>query len=143
EFVAQEAGRIKNEYVEKLLIVAVSIATILLGLYAIIQSEYVTAPFWVSHKAFLIAASGSAIGAWLSFSIRRVDLSFDDLITLDRDWLDPILRIFFIIGLTMTACLLFWTGATNIEIGLLKTAQFSGTTAFLIGLFSGIGERGL
>jgi hypothetical protein len=143
EFVAQEAGRIKNEYVVKLLIVSGIISTVLLGLYAAIQTERITPLFWAQHKAFLVAAAGSAIGAWLSFSIRRVDLSFDDLITLDSDWLDPILRILFIIGLTMTLCLLFWTGATNIAIGSLETAQFSGSTAFLIGVFSGIAERGL
>jgi hypothetical protein len=143
EFVAQEAGRIKNEYVVRLLIVSAIATTILLGLYAAIHSGRITAPFWTFHKPFLIAAAGSAIGAWLSFSIRRVDLSFDDLITLDRDWLDPILRILFIIGLTMTACLLFWKEVINIDIGLLKTAKFSGATALLIGIFSGIAERGL
>jgi hypothetical protein len=143
EFVAREAGRIKNDYVWSLGRAAAIAVFLVLGLYAAIETGYITAPFWTTHKAFLIAAAGSAIGAWLSFSIRRVNLSFEDLITLEDDRLNPSMRIVFVIGLTMTACLLFWTGAMNIEIGLLKTTQFGGSKAFLIGLFAGLAERAL
>ena len=61
--------------------------------------------------------------------------------------LDPSLRIMFVIGLTLTGCLLFWTGVINIEIGSLKTnaTEFmhNGSIAMLIGVFFGISERAL
>jgi hypothetical protein len=146
EFVAEQAGRIKNTYVRRLGFVCAVAALLLFGLYASTVTGRITLPFWNYHKAFLLAAAGAAIGTWLSFSIRRVSLSFDDLAILEEDLLDPSMRVLFVIGLTMTACLLFWTGAMNIEIGSLRTVQLggtSGTIAFLVGIFSGLSERAL
>jgi hypothetical protein len=146
EFVAEQAGRIKNTYVRRLGFVCAVAALLLFGLYASTVTGRITSPFWNYHKAFLLAAAGAAIGTWLSFSIRRVSLSFDDLAILEEDLLDPSMRVLFVIGLTMTACLLFWTGAMNIEIGSLRTVQLggtSGTIAFLVGIFSGLSERAL
>jgi hypothetical protein len=48
--------------------------------------------WWYDDKAFLIAAAGAAIGTWLSFSIRRVELSFSQLAILEEDVLDPSVR---------------------------------------------------
>jgi hypothetical protein len=94
---------------------------------------------------FLIAATGASLGTWLSFSIRRVSLTFEDLGLLEDDLLDPGVRVIFVIALTMTACLLFWTGAMNIEIGLLKTGSLKGDgeIAMLVGIFCGLSERAL
>ena len=145
EFVAQEAGRIKNAYVRSLGVAAGMAGVIFLTMYTLVQTDWLTYPFWVIHKSFLLAGAGAALGTWLSFSIRRVQLSFDDLAILEEDLLDPSVRVIFVIGLTFTACLLFWTGAINLEIGNLKTAPafFAGATAFLVGVFCGIAERAL
>ncbi len=143
EFVAAEAGRIKNNYVRSLGMASGLAALMFFVLYASVDTGRITSQFWVGHKPFLLAAAGAAIGTWLSFSIRRVQLSFDDLAVLEEDLLDPSVRVVFVIGLTLTACLLFWTGVMNIEIGNLKTSHFVGTVAFLIGIFSGISERAL
>jgi hypothetical protein len=76
-----------------------------------------------------------------------VNLSFTDLGILEEDLLDPSVRIVFVIGLTLIACLLFWTGVMNIEIGLLKTTanEFlqKGSIPMLVGLFCGVSERAL
>jgi hypothetical protein len=146
EFTAQQAGRIKNIYVRSLGAAATAAAIPLLLLYAFIAKE-VGSGWWYDHRAFLIAAAGAAIGTWLSFSIRRVNLSFSDLGILEEDRLDPSVRIIFVIALTLTACLLFWTGVMNIEIGNLRTnaAEFMqrGSIAMLLGVFFGISERAL
>jgi len=101
----------------------------------------------VVHKPFLLAGVGAAIGTWLSFSIRQVELSFNHLGVIEDDLLDPAFRILFVVALTITACLLFWTGVMNIEIGSLKTSSDgfakAGTIPLLIGLFCGIAERAL
>ena len=143
EFVAAEAGRIKNAYVRTLGLSAGIAAVTLFLAYGLVDLGFITSGFWVGHKAFLLAAAGAAIGTWLSFSIRRVTLSFDDLAILEEDLLDPSVRVIFVIALTVAVCLLFWTGATNIEIGNLKTSHFVGATSLLVGVFAGISERAL
>jgi hypothetical protein len=118
---------------------------------ATVHVVFLTAPFWVEHKTFMLAAGGAAIGTWLSFSIRRVTLSFEELGVLEEDLLDPGVRVIFVVVLTLTVCLLFWTGAINLEIGNLKTAQLRtgepgvpiGAIAVLVGVFCGIAERAL
>jgi hypothetical protein len=145
KFTAQQAGRIKNIYVRSLGAAAAVAAVALFLLYAFIRA--VGNGWWYDHRAFVIVAAGAAIGTWLSFSIRRVNLSFSDLGILEEDLLDPGVRIIFVIALTLTACLLFWTGVVNIEIGNLKTSATEfmqrGSIAMLLGVFFGISERAL
>jgi hypothetical protein len=146
EFFALESGRIKNEYVRALGAWAGIAAIVFLALFAAVVVKY---PGWAwaqDHKMFLLAACGASIGTWASFSVRQVQFTFDDLILQD-DILDPPVRVLFVVALTMTACLLFWTGTINLEIGNLKTAsetfKSSGAVAFLIGMFAGFSERSL
>lgn len=149
EFVAHEAGRIKNGYVRSLGATAglAALVCIMLFAYAALPP---TTSFLSQHRIFLLAATGAAVGSWLSFSIRRVTLAFDDLGILEEDLLDPSLRVIFVILLTWTVCLLFWTGTVNVAVGDLKTVAIRmpvdtviGATAVLVGLFCGIGERAL
>lgn len=146
EFVAREAGRIKNRYVRWLGLWAGLATVLFLAVYVLITRLH-GAFWWQHHKAFLLAAAGAAIGTWVSFSVRQVQLSFDDLLMLEEDALDPPLRVLFVVAMTMTACLLFWTGAMNLEIGSLKTKQEafggSGSVALLVGVFAGLSERAL
>jgi hypothetical protein len=99
------------------------------------------------HCNFLLAACGAAIGTWASFAVRQMQFSFDDLVMVEESALKPYMRVFFVVTLTMAACMLFWNGAVNIEIGALKTQaptfKTSGTIALLIGLFCGLSERAL
>lgn len=147
EFVAQQAGRIKNTYIRSLGVAAGIAAGLLLLAYVVLAAGWIENVWLNIHKTFLLAAAGAAIGTWLSFSIRRVQLTFDDLAILEEDLLDPSVRVIFVIALTLTACLLFWTSAMNIEIGNLKTNsmvfQQNGSVAMLIGLFAGVAERAL
>jgi hypothetical protein len=147
EFVAQEAGRIKNAYIQSLGVASAVTALAFIAPYILISINNITSNWWHVHKSFLLAGVGAAIGTWLSFSIRRVQLSFDDLAVLEEDRLDPSVRVIFVVGLTMVACLLFWTGIVNLEIGNLKTKPDTfmvlGSVAFLVGVFSGIAERAL
>lgn len=152
EFVAQQAGRIKNAYVRKLGYVAAAAAAVLLVVYVLILirhnvTKQASTEWWYFHSKFLLAAVGAAAGAWSSFLIRRVQLTFANLAAVEEDLLDPAARIIFVIGLSLAACLLFWTGVMNIEIGSLKTnaTEFerNGSIALLIGIFCGLSERAL
>jgi hypothetical protein len=151
EFVAQEAGRIKNTYLRILGITYgfFAIAFVILYIFSVFSEN--PNGFWYAHKIFFLAAGGAAIGTWLSFAIRRVTLGFEDLGILEEDLLDPSLRVIFVVILTTVVCLLFWTGAMNLEIGNLKTSGLSdptsklplGAIALLVGIFCGIAERAL
>ncbi len=156
EFVAQEAGRIKNAYVRSLGFAAGGVAVFFLVFYAVIVDgcndsllRCAQAPptWWYMHKNFLLAAAGAAIGTWLSFSARRVDIPFKDLRGARGRSLGSSVRVIFVVALTLAACLLFWTGAMNIEIGNLKTNHqgfgLVGSVALVVGLFCGLAERAL
>jgi hypothetical protein len=147
EFFVLEAGRIKNIYVRQLGAWSGAAALLLLIAYAVISARFQDWQWGFDHRSFLLAAGGASVGTWASFSIRQVQFSFDDLVMIEESALDPPVRILFVIVLTMTACLLFWNGAVNLEIGGFKTqAEFfkqSGSVALLVGLFAGLSERSL
>lgn len=150
EFVANEAGRIKNGYVVALGKAAAVAAAICLALHFTLVQLDVDNPLF-RYRVFFAAAAGAAVGTWLSFSIRRVTLTFEELAVIEEDLLDPGLRIVFVLLLTIVVLLLFWTGVMNIEIGQLKTGDLRnartglpmGSIAFLIGSFCGMAERAL
>jgi hypothetical protein len=145
EFVAREGGTVKNRYLWRLGGYCLS-ATLAMALgYAFARGA---AAGTVAHefRNFFLLAMGTAIGTWLSFSLRRVSLSFDDLAVLEEDRLDPSLRVLFMIGLTTVVGLLFWTSAVSFGMGGLQSAaalQQHGAGALLIGLLGGIAERAL
>ena len=152
EVVAREGGRIKNAYVAKLGLWAIGFS----GLFAI---GYLLARFgsfgsisnsgilgsWVGvKKNFFALFAGSAIGTWLSFSIRKTEIKFSELAVIENDQLNPALRLAFVAGLTLVVGLFFLTGFASIKIGAFTTDMtVSGSYALLIGLFCGIGEQGL
>ena len=128
EFVVQQAGRIKNAYILRLMFAAGIFAAIFLAGYGIHLWKFSSDP-GRSPVAFILAAFGASVGTWLSFSIRNVALSFSNLANLEDDLLKPTYRVVFVVALTMSVCLLFSTGAMNIEIGSLKTNVFRAATS--------------
>jgi hypothetical protein len=152
EFFVRAAGRIKTIHVNRLAVGAGLTSAALLVVYAIVKflvwNEQLSATSWAAeHGSFLLAACGAAIGTWASFAARQDKFAFDDLVMVEESQLKPMMRILFVMTLTMAACILFWHGAVNLEIGGLKTEantfKNSGTVAFLIGLFAGLSERSL
>jgi hypothetical protein len=143
EFTAREAGSVKNRYLRRLGSYSLLAALLMALGYAFArQAERGT----IAHefRNFFLLAIGTAIGTWLSFSLRRPILTFDDLAVLEEDRLDPSLRILFMIGLTTVVGLLFWTHAVSVGMGELQSRdilQGYGTGALLIGLLAGIAER--
>lgn len=146
EFVAREAEEIMNRYVRRLGFWAAGFVTVFLLVYCVILWKG-AGSWWDVHKTFLLAGVGAAAGTWVSFSVRQVNLTFEQLASPEEELLDAPLRIMFVVALTLTVCLLFWTGAVNIEIGNLKTGPDSfkatGSIAILVGMFCGLSERAL
>lgn len=145
EFTVREAGMVKNRYVRRLGWACAIMALLTTVAYVTVRMNE---QWTVIHafRNFWLLAVGTSIGTWLSFSLRRVVLTFDDLAVLEEDRLDPFLRVLFMVGLVLVVGLLFWTGAISFGIGPLgsqEAMQVHGAWALLMGLLAGIAERAL
>jgi hypothetical protein len=158
DFVSREASAVKNQYVRKLGHRAAAFAVLFLVLYLgawVVASHPGTGI--VEHfmptlapsigglfgdplaKLFLLGI-GASVGTWLSFSLRRPILKFDDLAVLEEDRLNPTARILFVVGLTLVVGLLLYTRLVAIKIGDIDVDL---RMALLLGLLCGIAERAL
>jgi hypothetical protein len=150
EFYSREAGSIKKRASEALFWRSVIIAIALAAPYFILRWLDQLCPsialpcFLHERKEFFLLAAGAALGTWTSFSIRNLDLTFDDLGKLEDELLGPAIRIAFVVVLALTLGLVFWTKAFAISIGDMKVEPpIRGATALLVGIFCGLSERAL
>lgn len=138
--VAQEGGRIKNQYMKQLGIKA-SILGIPIFIIAMLCKFFIQNMDEISNFLFLWA--GAMVGVWLSFGARKVLLRFEDLHILEQDRLEPFVRLLFTGFLTIAIGLLFSTKMLVVNIGSVETWQFSSDTklALLFGLLCGFSEK--
>jgi hypothetical protein len=143
EFVDREAGYVKNSYLVRL--GTWSFLVFASGFLLFYLVEFTAMNITLERfRGFFLLASGAALGTWLSFSLRRVNLKFDDLAALEDDRLNPGIRVLFVVSLTIVVGLLFWAQAIMISIGNFSSNfHYSGVNAMLIGVLCGIAERGL
>jgi hypothetical protein len=97
-------------------------------------------------RNFHLLAAGTAVGTWLSFSLRRQELAFADLAVLEPDRLDPPARVVFMIGLSGLIALLLFSGAITAGVGSVtgyEGLHQHGSWALLLGLLAGVAERAL
>ena len=145
DFLAREGGAARNRYVWRLGLVCLVTAALALAGYVAIRMH----PHWQTayiFRNFLLLACGTAIGTWLSFSLRRIRLTFDDLAVLEDDRLDPALRVVFMVALVSAAGLLLSSGVISVGIGAVTghaALLEHGSQALLLGLLSGSAERAL
>lgn len=138
QVVANEAGRIKNEYMKKLgksaLELGVPVSLLATCLYYFTDWELVT---------FLFLWCGSLVGTWISFGTRKNILKFADLNILEEDRLDPSIRLIFAGLLTLIVGLFLTTHAFIIKVGQMTTEQIGSDlkVALLIGVLCGISEK--
>jgi hypothetical protein len=144
EVVVRESGRVKNEYIRRLGAWAAVFAFAFFSLS--IVGRYGFYPEWLGRqREFFTLLSGSMVGTWVSFSIRKVELQYSELATIESDQLDPPIRLLFVAALTLFVGLIFTTDLARINIGNFNTASFliSSSSALLIGMVCGIGEQSL
>jgi hypothetical protein len=140
QIVAQEGGRIKNQYMKQLGFKAFILGVPVL-IVAIICKLYL--PSIETLTNFLFLWAGAMAGVWLSFGARKVVLRFEDLHIPEQDRLEPFVRLFFAGLLTVTIGLLFCTKIIVVNIGPVETWQFTDDTrlALLFGLLCGFSEQ--
>ncbi len=148
EIVDRESGKVKNQYLKRLGIRAIILGAPLLILGSIInflfckqisceciQSNYVA--------NLMILWSGTMAGVWLSFAITRTLIGFDDLVIIERDRLEPALRLIFTGLLSIIFGFLFIKGAIELKLGGLSSQNLitDPITAFLMGSILGLNEK--
>lgn len=147
-FVQREADRVKNHHVKVLgywtvMFAAAFLVLIGLTLLPVVETSFL-ADKLAKSRVFLLLSVGACVGTWLSFSLRRVNLGFDDLILLEPDRLNPTARIIFVVILT---CII--GGILDLQwiqisfAGKPLTLSDPIESALLIGTFCGIAERSL
>lgn len=144
EFETREAGPVKNSYVIYLGFLSFIFGSAMIVLYFISPALFSPDSVLVRFRHFFVLFAGVCLGTWLSFSIRKPSIKFNDLAVLEDDLLNPAMRLLFMIGLTSIVGLLFWTNALSVGIGDFRSDfRQSGTFSFLIGALCGVAERGL
>lgn len=148
EIVDRESGKIKNQYLKRLGIRAIILGMPILIIGSIInylsckvincnciQSNYIA--------NIMILWSGTMSGVWLSFAITRTLIGFDDLAIIEKDRLEPTLRLIFTGVLSIIFGFLFMQNAFEIRLGNLSSHDIikDPITAFLIGTILGLNEK--
>ena len=147
-FVAREADAVKNQHVKTLGVWA-SVFSLPLLLAAILTNEKSLAdifgePGHTLLRNFLLLSSAASVGTWLSFSLRKVTVTFDDLAALEQDRLNPVGRLVFVILLTCVLGLVLEVNLAAISVGSTKIlVSENPLMAIALGALCGIAERSL
>jgi len=144
EVVRKESGRIKNQYMKKLGIKALygSLAALLVY-YLINLNHAYLAPEVKTIMPLLLIWVGTMMGVWLSYGMRKKIMNFKDLVIMEDDRLEPMVRLLFIGLISQVFGLLFITNVVNIDFGAFKTSnlQSSEVLSLLTGIFLGLSEQ--
>jgi hypothetical protein len=137
EIVSKEAESVKNTYIMQLGARAFSAAAFFLVAQFLVPFSH---DIW---RYFPLMLCGACIGAWLSFSVRKVDIGFADLAILESDRLLPTTRVLFILCLTVVLGLFIQASIFSVSLGTLALKPDSAVMALAIGCMCGLAERAL
>lgn len=138
EIVLVEGKRIKNTYMKTLAIdawILAVIASVSAGLIDVYLQFSIVWNVWA-------IIMGALIGTWVSFGARKFEICFDDLASLEKDKMNPWIRLIYISVASVIFVLFMNAGLVEIKIGNIDTATAfeSLESAFLIGLVCGLVE---
>lgn len=137
EIILNEGERIKNEYMKCLGIYALIIIFISI-LVIFIFNHY---KFYLLNK-YVYTFQGAMVGTWISFGARKVELKFEELSIIEKDRLNPKIRLIFV-GISSIILLLFInSGIITFSVGGFKSKDIPNSIElqFLIGIISGLLE---
>lgn len=148
EITNKESGKVKNKYLKEL-----GIKALWFGLPALIGGAIFN---YLSCKKnhfdcldclfaanLIILWAGTMVGVWLSFAITRTYINFNDLTIIEKDRLEPSLRLIFTGLLAIIFGLLFFKKSIVISLGGLSSEQISSDpiSSFLLGVILGLNEK--
>jgi hypothetical protein len=148
EIIDREAGKVKNQYLRKLgakafllgfpfFLMGTGINFLHTHLGVLMNKDY------TDLASLMLMWSGTMVGVWLSFSITRTIIGFEDLTIIEKDRLEPTVRLVFTGILSVVFGLLFIKNAISIQLGSFTSDNIlkDPVTAFLIGVVLGLNEK--
>jgi hypothetical protein len=148
EVINRESGKIKNDYLKRLGIKAFwfGFPPLIVGIvfnYLNCKENNFECLNCIYTANLLVLWAGTMTGVWLSFAITRTYIGFSDLTIIEKDRLEPALRLIFTGILSLIFGLLFIKKSIVINFGDLSSDQIAtdSISAFIIGVVLGINEK--
>lgn len=133
-----EGKRIKNYYMKKLGIYALVLGCLVAVVMAVIFKAYNNNLFIMIGNTWL----GAMAGTWISFGARKFELKFEDLCCVEKDMLEPVIRLIYIGVCALIFELFFICGAVSITFGNITTESIrnSAEIQMIVGVICGLVE---
>ncbi|MBE0662828.1 MAG: hypothetical protein IH597_10185 [Bacteroidales bacterium] len=153
EITNKEGGHVKNKYLKELgrLALIYGLPPFVVGMlfYSLVylNNHFDCLNLLISPNSLianlLILWSGVMVGVWLSFAITKTYIEFKDLTIIEKDRLEPSLRLIFTGILGIIFSLLFITKIIVINIGSLSSSMIEDQPipAFVLGVLLGLNEK--
>lgn len=138
EVVLIEGKRIKNHYMKALGLDAVTIGALTSTVLGV--CFYFTGWRWCISALCIIL--GALAGTWVSFGARKFEIEFEDLASLEKDKMSPVMRLIYIAVTALIFALLMNVGIVDVKIGNvdISTAFIDAKPALTIGILCGLVE---
>jgi hypothetical protein len=141
----REGPRVKNAYMMNLGVAAAGLAAVSAVVYLFLRNNPEASHLLYAYRNLFVLLTGTMIGTWLSFGLRRPKIEFKDLSALEEDMMEPAVRLIFTGLIAITIAFVFATRMVNVNIGGLNSARLldNGSSALLIGMLLGVSELAL
>src|SRR5262245_17889443 len=145
DILLREGPRLKNNYMKKLGVAAAALAAVSAVVYFVLRNNPEASHLLYAYRNLFVLLTGTMIGTWLSFGLRRPKIEFKDLSALEEDMMEPAVRLLFTGLIAITIAFVFATGMVNVNVGALNSAHLldNGRSALLIGMLLGVSELAL
>lgn len=133
-----EGKRIKNQYMKRLGITAALLSALVGGMMCLLY-------FFLKCNVFYMIGYtwfGAMAGAWISYGARKFQLEFEDMSIIEKDMLEPLIRLVYIGGCALIFELFLSCGIATITIGSITTESLKSNVEIqiLIGVVCGLVE---
>jgi len=147
EIVNLESSKIKNKYLMELgLVTLFYFGVFLIGYFVLnyFGSKNIESNLKVASN-FSLLLSCSCVGVWLSTTLSKTFLKFEDLNSLQNNQLVPHLKLIFTSLITLVFGFLFYAEVLSLEVGNISTNEIfkKESVAIIFGTLLGLNERTL
>lgn len=133
-----EGKRIKNQYMKRLGITAALLSALVGGMMCLLY-------FFLKCNVFYMIGYtwfGAMVGAWISYGARKFQLEFEDMSIIEKDMLEPLIRLVYIGICALIFELFLSCGIATVTIGSITTESLKSNVEIqiLIGVVCGLVE---
>ena len=133
-----EGKRIKNRYMKRLGITAIILSAIVGCMMCLLFHLLKSNVFCMMGYTWF----GAMIGAWVSYGARKFQLEFEDMSLIEKDMLEPIIRVIYIGIFSLIFELFLSCGFATITVGNITTESIKNyqEIQILVGIICGLVE---